>query len=92
MSTHTTHMAAHRRPLRGFEQAVERALGVDMRLLYGMGVPVIGVSVVIALAFGFAASPWVVGGVLALEVVVLCVVLTGFWGLLNDDDDDGGAA
>lgn len=77
-----------RRPLRGFEQAVERRLGVDMRLLYGMGVPVVLVSVVIALLLGYAASPWAVAGLLAFEGLMLAGVLTGFVGMLNEPDDE----
>ena len=80
----------HHAPMHGFDEGVERILGVDMRLLYGMGVPVVGMSVVIALLLAFAASPWVVGGLLVLEAAVLGVVLVGFMGMLNEENDDDG--
>ena len=88
MAHHNPFLESSPPPMHGFEQAVERRLGVDMRLLYGMGVPVIGVSVLIALLLGFAASPWAVAGLMVIELVVLGVVLVGFTGLLNERPDD----
>lgn len=87
-ATHT--FKPRRSPMHGFEQAVEHVLGADMRLLYGMGVPVIGVCIIIALLLGFSPSPWVVAGLLVLETAVLGVVLVGFVGMLNEDDDEDG--
>lgn len=67
-----------------FDTAATRVLGVDMRLLYGMGVPVVGTCVLVAIAFGFAASTWAVVAMMIVEVIMLGVVLCGFSGLLND--------
>jgi len=73
---------------RGFDRSVERALGADVRLLYGMVVPILMVSGLIVL---LALSPqtWLVIAVVLLEIAALGVVATGFAGILNDDDDDG---
>jgi hypothetical protein len=82
------HDHPHRRPLAPFERAVQRRLGTDMRLLYGMGAPILGMCVVIAVALGFGASVLTVAGLLVLEAIVLGVVLVGFVGVLNDDEDE----
>jgi hypothetical protein len=75
------------RVFRGFDRSVERTLGVDVRLLYGMTVPVLMVSGLIIL---LALSPqtWLVIAVLLLEVAALGVVMTGFLGMLNENDED----
>jgi hypothetical protein len=79
---------------RGFDQSVERAVGADMRLLYGMLVPILmicGVIVVLALS----PATWLVVIVLVLELGALAVVGYGLAGMLNespDDDAPGGTA
>ncbi|HUA70125.1 MAG TPA: hypothetical protein VMA96_03560 [Solirubrobacteraceae bacterium] len=79
---------------RGFDRSVERVLGVDVRLLYGMVVPILMISGLIVL---LALSPqtWLQIAVLLLELAALGVVLTGFIGILNDngeeDTEDPGA-
>lgn len=75
------------RVFRGFDRSVERSLGVDVRLLYGMTIPVLMVSGLIIL---LALSPqtWMVIAVLLLEIAALGVVMTGFIGMLNEDDED----
>ncbi len=70
-----------------FDGAVEHFLGADMRLLYGMGVPVVGVSAVISVVIAFAASPWTIAALMALEVVMLVVVVLGFFAMLDETDD-----
>jgi len=69
---------------RGFDRSVERVLGVDVRLLYGMLVPILMVSGLIVL---LAMSPqtWLQIAVLLVEIAALGVVVTGFVGILNDD-------
>jgi hypothetical protein len=83
-----TPVATTQRSFARFDRATQRVLGVDMRLLYGMGVPVVGTCVLVALAFGFAAGTWAVVGMMVVEVIMLGVVLCGFSGLLRDDGDD----
>lgn len=87
MATATPPNPAHPSPYAPFERAVERILGADMRLLYGMAVPVILLCVCIALALGYAASTWVVAGLMVLEVIVLGVIMVGFVGVLNSGED-----
>lgn len=79
---------AHHHPYARLERAVERVLGADMRLLYGMAVPPVVLCVIIALALGYAASPWVVGGLMVLEAIMVVVILIGFVGVLNSRDED----
>jgi len=80
--------------LRGFDRSVERVLGVDVRLLYGMVVPILMISGLIVL---LALSPqtWLQIAVVLVEIAALGVVVTGFVGILNDtgqeDTEDPGA-
>ena len=83
-----TFIASTYRAFATFDRAIRRLLGVDMRLLYGMAVPVVGMGLLIALLFGFAASTWSVVALMTVEVIMLAVVLFGFSGLLSDDADD----
>jgi hypothetical protein len=81
----TTH--PHESAFRGFDQSVEGLLGADMRLVYGMAVPILMiVGLIIALALNPAA--WLVAVVVVLEIAALAVVVLGFVGMLNDDGDD----
>jgi hypothetical protein len=88
MATATPSHPVQRSPYAPLERAVERRLGTDMRLLYGLGVPVILFCVTIALLLGFAASTWMVASLMVLEVGVLGVIMVGFVGVLNSDEDD----
>lgn len=83
----------HPNAFRGFDQSVERAIGADMRLLYGMLVPILmicGVIIVLALS----PATWLVAIILVLEIGALAVVGYGLAGMLNeppDDREDGSA-
>ena len=77
----------HENPFRGFDDSVERALGADMRLVYGFAVPilmVVGLIVILALS----PATWLVIAILLVEVAALGVVLTGFIGMLNEPGED----
>lgn len=78
----------HREPVfRGFEESVERTLGADMRLLYGMAVPILMIiGLIVVLALG--PSTWLVIAVLVLELAALGVVMTGVIGMLSDGDEE----
>ncbi|HYB26543.1 MAG TPA: hypothetical protein VEF89_08020 [Solirubrobacteraceae bacterium] len=67
--------------------SVERALGVDVRLLYGMLVPILMICGLIVL-LALTPQTWMVIAVVMLEVAALGVVVTGFVGMLNEDDQD----
>ena len=80
---------SHTNPTRVFHEfdvTVERSLGVDARLLYGMLIPILMVCGLIIL---LALNPetWLVIAVMLFEVAALGVVITGFLGMLNEDDD-----
>lgn len=76
-----------KRVFHNFDASVERALGADTRLLYGMLVPILMVCGVIAL-LALKPQTWLVIAVLVLEVAALGVVLTGFVSMLGDEDED----
>ncbi len=80
---------SHTNPARVFHEfdaTVERSLGVDVRLLYGMAVPILMVCGLIVL-LALKPETWVVIAVLVLEVCALGVVITGFLAMLNEDDE-----
>lgn len=77
----------HENPFRGFDQSVEHVLGADMRLIYGFAIPILMV-VGLIIILGLTPSTWLVIAILVLEAAALCVVLTGFIGMLNEPDDD----
>jgi hypothetical protein len=70
---------------RGLDETVERLLGADMRLLYGMAVPIL---MVVGLIILLALNPatWLVAAVVVLEIAALAVVVLGFVGMLDEDD------
>jgi hypothetical protein len=74
-----------------FDASVERVLGVDIRLLYGMLIPILMICGLIIL-LALTPQTWLVIGVLLLEVAALGVVVTGFVGMLNESEDDDGEA
>ncbi len=85
MSTETSHTNPAR-VFHEFDTTVERSLGVDARLLYGMVVPILMVcGLIIVLALN--PETWLVVAVLLLEVAALGVVITGFLSMLSEDDD-----
>ena len=77
----------HEHPFRGFDESVERALGADMRLIYGFAVPilmVVGLIVILALS----PATWLVVTIVVIELAALCVVMTGFIGMLDEPAAD----
>ena len=86
MATTSPHPGHHEPALRGFDSAVERGLGADMRLVYGILAPivmVIGLIVVLALQ----PATWLVAVVVVAEIGALAVVITGLLGMMSTDDD-----
>lgn len=72
------------------DAAVDRRTGTDLRLLYGFGVPVYVMAVLITLGIAFAASAVTVGALMVVEAVMLVAVAVGFTRLLSEADEDGG--
>jgi hypothetical protein len=85
----TTSPDSHPRenPFRGFDESVERAIGADMRLVYGLAVPIL---MVVGLIILLALSPatWLVVTIIVIELAALGVVLTGFIGMLDEPGED----
>lgn len=86
MATTSPHPEHHDPVFRGFDTSVERTLGADMRLIYGIAAPiamVIGLIIVLALQ----PATWVVALIMVVEVGALAVVITGLLGMMSSDDD-----
>jgi hypothetical protein len=77
----------HHNPFERFDNSMERWLGADMRLIYGMAVPILMVCGLILL-LALNPTTWLVIGVLLLELGAGAVVLRGIMALLNDDGND----
>ncbi len=77
----------HRQVFRGFDDSTERILGADMRLIYGIGAPIL---MVVGLIILLALNPttWLVVAILVLEVAALGVVVAALFELMRDDEDE----
>jgi hypothetical protein len=87
MATTAPNHQQHENAFRGFDQSVERVLGADMRLVYGMAVPIlmiVGLIVILALS----PAVWLVAAIVVLELAALGVVAYGFVGLLEEPDEE----
>lgn len=74
------------RPYRALNHSVERAVGVDTRLLYGFAVPVLAVVGMI-IAFAVTAEAWMIPAIIFFIVVGIAVVWYGLVDMLGEDDD-----
>jgi hypothetical protein len=90
MATASSNSHPHEHPFRGFDESVERTIDADMRLIYGFAVPILMVVGLIAI-LALSPATWLVITILLVEVAALCVVLTGFIGMLNEPDEDEAA-
>jgi cell shape-determining protein MreD len=80
-STAHTH---HHYPL---HERITRVVGADVRLLYGIGVPILAtVGFIIALAV--SKQTWMAGAVVFFLVITLAVVVFGLYGMLDDEDEN----
>lgn len=77
----------HVSPFTGFDRSVARMLGADMRLLYGMAVPIL-IVVGLIIVLGLFPATWLVVTALALEIAMLVVVVFGFAEMLGERDED----
>jgi hypothetical protein len=77
----------HPNAFRGLDQSIERAVGADMRLLYGMLVPILMICGVIVL-LALRPATWLVVIVMVLELGAVAVVGYGLAGMLNEAPDD----
>jgi hypothetical protein len=81
------HARPSRHPFRGFDQSTTRLFGADLRLLYGMAVPIL---MIIGMIILLALSPttWLAIAILLLEITALGIVLSGLFGMLDEDEQD----
>ncbi len=85
--TSATAQPQHRAPIfRGFDNALGRFLGADMRLLYGMAGPISGI-VALLIALAFYPHVWLVGVILVCEVVCLAIVVKAFMEMMDSEDE-----
>ncbi len=72
-------------PLRGLDREVERELGADMRLLYGMLGPILVICGVIV-GLVFSRSYWVVAGTVVLELAALGLIIVKLMAMLGEGE------
>lgn len=80
-------MSAPKRPV-PLHERVERILGSgDMRLVYGLAVPlVIAVGFIVALAF--SGKTWLVAPLVLVIVALIGIIVVGFNQMLEDEEPD----
>ena len=72
---------------RGFDESMTRLLGADLRLIYGMAMPllmIVGLVVLLALN----PTTWLVVAIVLVEVAALGVIVAALLELMRDDPDD----
>jgi hypothetical protein len=85
----TTPVPSQHNVMTEFDDSIERALGADMRLIYGLAVPlfmVIGLIVLLALN----PTTWLVIGIVLLEVAALGLIVYGLMNMMRDDQEERG--
>ena len=70
------------------DAAMERRTAMDLRLLYGFGVPVVLTGLLISLGIAFVPSTLTVVALMAIEAVMLAAVALGFTRMLSDPADN----
>lgn len=77
----------HTDPLHDLDVAVESAVGADLRLLYGMLVPVLlVVGLILALVIG--RTYWLVAAALIPEIALLLFIVVKILAMLDEPDPD----
>jgi Flp pilus assembly protein TadB len=82
MPVHSLAHAAQQR-LQRLDSAIERLIGVDMRLIYGFGVPMLALCALIVVMM-LASSVWMVAAAMVVVLAMLALVLTGFLGMFDE--------
>ena len=72
---------------RGFDESMTHLLGADLRLLYGMALPVL---MIVGLIVLLALNPakWAVAMVVVCEIAGLALIVRALYELMSDDDGD----
>jgi hypothetical protein len=85
----STRTQAHERQyiFRGFDASMARLLGADLRLVYGMALPIL---MVVGLVVLLALNPttWLVVAIMLVEVAALAVIVAGLLEMMRDDSED----
>ena len=71
----------------GFDGYVERKLGADMRLVYGIGVPILIITGLICVV-ALQPAVWLVASVLVIELGLVALVIYAFSKMLGEPADD----
>jgi hypothetical protein len=74
---------------RGFDESVAQMLGTDMRLLYGMLVPILMIVGLVIMLTQYLAA-WLVGAIVIVEIGGLALVVTAILEMMSDDESDQG--
>ncbi len=74
-------------PYERFDSSMESWLGADLRLIYGMAVPILMVTGLILL-LALNPTTWMVVAVLLLELGACAVVIRGILAMLNGGEDE----
>jgi hypothetical protein len=85
-----TPVSAQHNVMREFDDSMERWLGADMRLIYGLATPlfmIIGLVVLLALN----PSTWLVIGIVVLEVMGLALIVYGLMTMMDDGNESDGS-
>jgi hypothetical protein len=77
---------AHREPLHGLDVAIETTLGADLRMLYGLGIPVVAM-VALMIPMFLLPSYWLDAGVLVTAMGATGFIVVKFLRLLEEPDD-----
>jgi hypothetical protein len=70
-----------------FDNAMQRRAGIDLRLLYGFGVPIVLTALLVTLGIAFAASAVTVVVLMMIEALMLVIIAIGFTRMLSDSGD-----
>lgn len=76
----------HRHLFQGFDESMTQILGADLRLLYGMAVPI---TMIVGLIILLALHPakWIVAVVVVSEVAGLALIVAGLYAMMSDDHE-----
>ncbi len=76
-----------RHVIRGFDASMTRMLGADLRLIYGIGVPI---AMIVGLIIVLALNPakWVVAVIVLCEIGGLALIVTKLYAMMSDEEPD----
>lgn len=74
-------------PMHHLDQLIDSVIGADMRLIYGMAVPMLLVCGVI-LALVTSPSYWLVAAAIVAELCCLSLIVTKLMAMLGETDDE----